>query len=216
MNALWDFKSALSQERRDRLRSVRSFDEIVDRIVAGTVDSFTAEERRRSPCQGCRRAFFTIRVSESDYDAFFNSPVGYRAQYCMSIARGEEQNRRLIEAVTPMCLQFATGTSEHGFPIEMVGASLGCTDAKAWIPERDRLDVSEVQIDYGPWLAKALAATEGGPRDQAARSNAEVGVLAPIGSHLEVKGGWLTAGGSEWRDPCKAQRGEEIRDYGYT
>lgn len=121
MNPLWDFKSALSQERRDKLLSVRSFDEIVDRIVAGTVDSFTAEERRRSPCQGCRRAFFTIRVSESDYDAFFNSPVGYRAQYCMSIARGEEQNRRLIEAVTPTCLQFATGTPEHGFPIQMVG-----------------------------------------------------------------------------------------------
>lgn len=216
MNALWDFTAALSQERRERLLNVPSFDEIVGWIVAGTVDSFTAEERRRSPCQGCRRAFFTIRVSESYYDAFFNSPAGYRAQYCISIARGEEQNRRLIEAVTPMCLQFATGTPEHGFPIEMVEASLRCTDAKAWIPERDRPDANEVHIDYGPWLAKAQAAKEGGPSDQAARSNAEVGVLAPIGSHLEVKGGWLAAGGSEWRDPCKARRGEEIRDYGYT
>src|SRR5438105_15738315 len=113
----------------------------------------------------------------------------------MSIARGEEQNRRLIEAVTPMCLEFATRKPEHGFPIEMVGASLRCTDAKTWIPERDRLDAGEVHIDYGPWLAKALAAMEGGPRDQAARSNAEVGGHAPIGCHREGTGGRLTAGG---------------------
>jgi hypothetical protein len=85
----------------------------------------------------------------------------------MSIARGEEQNRRLIEAVTPICFQFATATPEHGFPIEMVEASLRCIDAKAWLPDRDRPDANEVQIDYGPWLAKAKAATEGGPSDQA-------------------------------------------------
>jgi hypothetical protein len=216
MNALWDFTAALSQGRREMLLSVCSFDQIVDWIVAGTVDSFTAEERIRSPCHGCRRAFFTIRVSESHYDAFFNSPVGYRAQYCMSVAHGEKQNRRLIEAVTPMCLRFATGTPEPGFPTEMIEASLRCTDAKAWIPERDRPNANEVHIDYSPWLAKLRAATEGGASDQAARSNAEVGVLAPIGSHLEIKGGWLVAGGSEWRDPCKARRAEEIRDYGYT
>ena len=216
MNALWDFTALVPRKRCEKLLAIASFDEVINRIVRGTVDSFKAEPRENPPCQGCLRAFFRLHVNECDYDAFFNSPVGYRAQYCIGVEHGEKQNRRLIEAITPLCLEFTKGKEERGFPAERVLASLQGTDAKVWINDRDLPNVDEVHINYHPWVAKAQAAAEGSSADQAARANATVGILAPVGTHVEVKGAWLTSEWREWRDPRKAFRAEEIRDYGYT
>ena len=208
---LWNFTEHVPVERRQRLFAIKSFDEIIERIVHGNVDYFTAE-----PWQTYTRAFFRICVNEPDYDAFFNSPNGYRAQYCFSAENGEKQNRKLIDAVTPMCLEFYKGHAQREFPTEKVLASLRGVDAKAWITESDIPDVDEIHINYGPWVAKAKAATKGSVADQAARAGASVGILAPVGTHIEIKGGWLTLQGNEWRDPKKTFRAQEIRDYGFT
>ncbi|MBI5462119.1 MAG: hypothetical protein HY941_08060 [Gammaproteobacteria bacterium] len=209
--SLWNFTELVPVERRQRLLAVTSFEEIIQGITHGNVDYFVAEPR-----QNYFRAFFKVRVSVPDYDAFFNSPNGYRAQYCLSTENGEKQNRRLIEAITPMCLEYSKRHEQHDFPTEKVLASLRGVDAKAWITESDIPDVDEVHINYGPWAAKAEASTKGPIADQAARAGASAGVLAPVGTHIEIKGAWLTPQGSEWRDPKKAFRAQEIRDYGFT
>ncbi|MCR4300301.1 MAG: hypothetical protein NUV51_01690 [Sulfuricaulis sp.] len=209
--SLWNFTALVPLERRQRLLAVTSFEEIIQGIARGTIDYFVAQS-----WQGNSRAFFRVHVSEPDYDAFFNSPNGYRAQYCLSTENGEEQNRRLIEAITPMCLEYSKRNEQHEFPTEKVLASLLGIDVKVWITENDLPDVDEVHINFGPWVAKAEASTKGGLADQAARASASVGVLAPVGTHIEIKGAWLTPQGNEWRDPNKALRAQEIRDYGFT
>lgn len=198
-------------ERRQRLLAVTSFEEVIQGIARGNVAYFVAEWR-----QNYSRAFFKVHVSEADYDSFFNSPNGYRAQYCLSTENGEKQNRRLIEAITPMCLEYSKRKEQHDLSTEKVLASLRGIDAKAWITESDLPDVDEVHINYGLWVAKAEASTKGGLADQAARASALVGVLAPVGTHIEIKGAWLTPQGDEWRDAKKAFRAQEIRDYGFT
>ena len=208
---LWNFTEHVSAERRQRLLAINSFDKIVERIACGNVDYFTAEPR-----QTYTRAFFRICVSEPDYDAFFNSPNGYRAQYCFSEENGEKQNRKLIDAVTPMCLEFYKRHAQREFPTEKVLASLRGVDAKAWITESDIPDVDEIHINYRPWVAKAKTSTKGPVADQAARAGASVGVLAPVGTHIEIKGGWLKPPGDEWLDSNKAFRAREIRDYGFA
>ncbi len=95
-------------------------------------------------------------------------------------------------------------------------ASLRGSDAKVWINDADLPIVKEMHIDYRPWVAKALASRSGTLADQAARAIAEEGVLAPVGTHLEIKGAWIMPNGHECRDPRKANRGQEIRDYGHT
>lgn len=216
MSSLWGFTDLVPKRRRDKLVAVASFDVVISRIAAGTVDSFKADPRRNPPCLGCSRAFFRIRVRECDYDAFFNSPVGYRAQYCIALEHGQKQNRRLIEAVTPRCLEFQRQYKLGEFPEAMVLASLRGSDAKVWINDADLPDVDEVHIDYPPWVVKARAAASGTLADQAARASAASGVLAPEGTHIEVKGAWITPNGEECRDPSKAHRAQEIRDYGYA
>jgi len=106
--------------------------------------------------------------------------------------------------------------AQREFPTEKVLKSLRGVDAKAWITESDIPDADEIHINYGPWVAKAKASTKGPVVDQAARAGASVGVLAPVGTHIEIKGGWLTPPGDEWRDSKKALRAQEIRDYGFT
>ncbi len=216
MDPLWGFTELVPRERRDRLAAFPSFNDVIAGVVRGAVDYFAAEPRDNPPCVGCFRAFFRIGVQECDYDAFFNSPVGYRAQYCIDPAHGESENRRLLDALTPACLNFARGREPSHFPTKLVSASLRGVDAKIWINEKDLPVVDEVHIDYPPWVAKARAAANGTLTDQAARASALVGVLAPIGTHLVLKGGWVNSDGQECRVPAKAARAVEIREYGFT
>ena len=96
---MWNFTKEVSAERRERLLAVPDFENVVRRIEAGAIERFFAEEYKEFACRGCTRASFTLRVRPCDYDAFFNAPVGYRAQYCLGKENGARQNRRLLEAV---------------------------------------------------------------------------------------------------------------------
>ena len=207
----WNFTDLVPKERRDKMLAFKSFDEVIEQVTASSVDWFEFERRGNSEC---RRTFFRLRVGKTAYDAFLNSPVGYRAQYCISVENGLKQNRRLLEAVTPLCLESIKEREKQ--ERERILASLSAIDAKVWVNDKDWPDIDEIHINYGPWVAKAKASTKGTMAEQTARTNAAIGVLAPEGSHLEIKGGWLTPDNHEWRDPDKTQRAEEIRDYGTT
>lgn len=113
----WNFTDFVPKERREKMLALASFDEVIEQVTAGSVDWFEFEPRRNSEY---RRIFFRLRVGKTAYDAFFNSPVGYRAQYCMGVENGLKQNRRLIEAVTPLCLQSIKEKSEEEYPREKV------------------------------------------------------------------------------------------------
>jgi len=207
----WTFSDLVPKDRRDKMLALASFDEVIALVTAGLVDCFEIETRKNSEY---RRAFFRLHVREVVYDAFLNSPVGYRAQFCRGIENGLKQNRRLIEAVTPVCLKSISERNQE--EREMVLASLSGTDAKVWINDKDWPDIDEIHIIHEPWIAKAKNANKGTTAEQVARTNAAIGVLAPVNTHLEVKGAWLTRDNREWRDPDKARRAEEIRDYGTT
>jgi hypothetical protein len=209
----WNFTECVPKDRREKMLALASFDEVIKQITTGLVDWFEFEPRRNS--EYCR-ILFRLRVGKAAYDAFFNSPVGYRAQYCISAENGMKQNRRLIEAVMPLCLESIKEKDKYEYPTKRVMASLLGTDAKVWINDKDWPDIDEIHINYGPWVAKAKAATKGSIAEQVARTNASVGVLAPENIHLELKGAWLTLDNREWRDLSKARRAEEIRDYGTT
>jgi len=201
----------VSPERQQRLLSVANFDEVIQRLLDGAITSFEIEPRGE-----LGRVFFGLSVTEETYDTFFNSPSGYRAQYCLGASRGEKQNQKLMCALTQVCLNYSEKWSKQTFPPKRIVASLSGAGAKMWITESDLPDVDEVHINYGPWVQKAHRATTGTTADRAARANAGAGVLAPVGTQLEIKGAWVFQNCTEWLDPKKALRAEEIRDYGYT
>lgn len=208
--ALWKFTKLVDPVRRRRLLAVENFEEVIEGILRGTIVPL-----KQSPRGEYKRAVFRIFVDESAYDAFFNSPCGYRGQYCISVQNGESQNRRLIDILMPHCLRSCKDSEAR--VAANIRASLEGRDAKVWIDEDEDsvLDVTGgPHINYPPWIAKANAAYEGTSADQAARARAFP--FAPVGRRLELKGAWLGPDGCEWRDPSKANRAQEIHDYGYS
>ena len=89
-------------------------------------------------------------------------------------------------------------------PSSAVSASLRAIEAKVWIYESEvesQLGEEHPAILYAPW---------------AESSETGVGLLAPVGTFLEVKGGWLDRQGKERRNPVKSNRSNEIREFGYS
>lgn len=212
---LWHFTTHVASDRAVRMLAITSFADVVNALVKGVIHRPQGQFRINPPL-GYRRFAAILNIGCENYDAFFNSPVGYRAQYCLGVENGVKQNRLLLDALTPPCVSALSASPDPDLPLHLAQASLNGFDAKVWIKDSDLPESDDIHIEYPPWVAKAKAALNGTSTDRAARANAAVGVLAPLNVRLEIKGAWVSSSGEEWRDPEKANRAQEIRDYGYT
>ncbi len=150
--------------------------------------------------KGCQRAAFLLYVPDYVFDLYFNSPVGYRAQYARSIATGEEANRSLLSLLSPRLLAKASSPAEG----DRILHSLNGAQAKTWIDESEvesHLLSDEPEINYPPW---------------AAHQDCSISLRAPVGTRIVVLGGWLDAAGSEALNPLKASRSQELHEYGFS
>lgn len=200
---MWAFTDRVSLERRVRLTRVPNFEAVVSAILR-TVDKvlFEWEAATAGRLRGCHRASFLLRVSDEAYDAFFNSPKGYRGQYARSTEIGEAANRAMLSRLNH---HLVASIPTDRFPLEpLIACSLRASAAKCWIYEREvelQMGETEPQILFDAWQ---LASEDG------------AGLLAPIGRCLEVKGGWVDQDGTERLDPSKSSRSEKIHTVGFA
>lgn len=160
------------------------------------------ERATKRELDGCYRASFVLTVPPDVYDAFFNSPVGYRGQFARSETQGEEANRKVIEVLLPRFLEIAA--NHPAATLQFVMASLKGKQAKIWIDETevdDQLTDPLPAIDYAEW--------EFNDRDGQ-------GLRAPQGTKLEVKGGWVDPMGDVVVNPSKNNRSGNINRTGYS
>jgi len=217
MPPLWDFTNLVTTERRTRLLKLHSFEDAVNPVIfTSIVLAYEPEPFKDARLRGCKRASFLLSVDPHGYDAFFNSPVGYRAQYCLSVEKGKSANRQLMDALKPKLLAFAERLTTAAFPLNNVRASLDAIDAKIWIDETEAAAAIssqlQIEIDYRPWVERAQRA-DAIQEDEFIE--ALRGVRAPFGRRLVVKGGWLDDG-SEKRDATKSLRSEWIAINGFV
>lgn len=195
--------TALPRERVERLVRYSNFGAVVDLIKnSALIVQFAWEPFEAERLRGCHRASYLLQVSPDAYDAFFNSPVGYRGQFARNVHVGEAANRELLNELADNLLDFES--NQRPPSTQLLKLSLKATDAKVWIFEKEvenHLGDDTPEIFYEPW--------------QRATSDG-VGLRAPVGRHLEVKGGWLDTQGREHRDPYKASRSEDIRRLGFS
>jgi hypothetical protein len=200
--SLWSFAPTVEGTRATALLNVASFDEVLRFLDAAVVFAFRWKDFENERLRGCYRAEYALIVAPSAYDAFFNAPVGLRAQYALSPRHGEAANRRMLSSLLSRLLEFRRATTA---PSETeIAWSLCGSQAKIWIDEQEvetQLGSIEAQINYVPW---------------ARNSESGVGLLAPRGSRLEVKGGWLNPDQIIVDDPYKASRSEDIHREGYS
>lgn len=198
----WQFSAEVDAGRAARLLSYPDFDTVASLLIDAAVECFSWERFDGEKLRGCSRASFLLRVSSEAYDAFFNSPAGYRGQFAASKAAGEEANSMLLRLFEARLIAYAEGRSS--VPRLSLSDSLRAAQAKVWIYERDvqsQLGASAPEIIFAPWQQQ---------------SEDGVGLLAPLGTRLEVKGGWLSADGVARPNPLKLGRSEEIHRTGFS
>lgn len=196
----WHFTAAVCPDRVVKIQAWVSYEQIVEQLAACAVLPLYWEPAYSLNLSGCHRASFELDVGHDLYDAFFNSPTGYRGQYAVSETRGEAANRKLIDALRPSLLRCAQ--RDPNAHQQWVAASLQGSQAKVWIVESEvdeQLTVDTPSIDYPPWEFNA-------PNGQ--------GLRAPYGTRLEVKGGWLDPSGKAKLDPSKQHRSSHIHKTG--
>lgn len=200
----WRYAPSNDIERVSHLLSWRSFDQILGEMVrTGVVVQPWWEPAKSTLLSGANRASAVVLVPRHVYDAFFNSPVGYRAEYAKSLALGLAANRSLIDLFT--CVVVRTFDTEN-IPTSQaqISASLRAEDAKAWIDESEsetQADESSLRIVYEPWERNDPLG---------------LGLYAPVGTRIEIKGGWVDDKGTEIRNPQKVNRSLDIADKGDT
>lgn len=198
----WRFAGSISAERAAKLSGYQTFDAIANLVADAAITEFAWELFGETALRGCSRASFLLRVEPTTYDAFFNSPVGYRAQFAISVFEGEKANRYLLTLLESKLLAFASArkTVSESF----VAASLHGAEAKLWIYEREvetQMGRENGEIEYLPWSTE---------------SEDGAGLLAPVGTMIEVKGAWLDSRGQVRHNLAKAHRSNEIHRTGYS
>lgn len=163
MVSLWDFTALVATERRTRLLGLKGFEDVLKQVTSmSTVLEYESEPFKGSRLKGCKRAAFLLSIDRHGYDAFFNSPIGYRAQYCVGLEIGKSANRQIIEALKPKRLAFAKRMTTAAFTLQKVEGSLDAVNAKVWIDEREPAAFPssdlQIEIDYRPWVERAKRA----------------------------------------------------------
>jgi hypothetical protein len=198
--AIWKFFPSVARSRQEQLLAWDSFDNILGGLLFAEVTASIWEPYDGPELSGCRRAAYLLRVPPQLYDAFFNSPVGYRSQYARSPELGALANRNLVDALTTKLIACAPPAIDPA----LVSKSLIGADAKVWIDEKEvqfHFHDYAPEIDYEPWLHNS---TDG------------VGLRAPVGSRLVAYGGWIDGTGRERLNPYKRTRSEDIHRTGFT
>lgn len=205
----WIFSPQFDEERRAHLESVVSLEFVLDQVVE------EIKNIRVNICQGkdpgltdSRRPVFSFEVGQDTFDAFFNSPVGYRAQYLSDPETGQAMNGQLIRRLAGKLA--AVAPSANADPELLQGEvelSLLAASAKVWVHE-DYFPFQSLTADLAvlSWLAEAKAGNQ----------KAKWGLCAPRCSMLQIKGAFIDHWGNEIVPKKKIGRRFEIQKYGFS
>ena len=192
--ANWTFTNEIEESRGARLLQISSFDEVIELFQDCTVMPMWWEPATNTNLNGCNRVSFKLSVPEETYDAFFNAPAGYRGQYAISQSAGEEANRKLLNSLRCKLLNAIESADEN----RLVISSLEGSQAKIWIDEQElecQAENPNPSIEYEFWKKHDPI----GP-----------GLMAPVGTTLEVKGAWVNTEGELVDNPDKSKRSYNI------
>ena len=160
------------------------------------------------------RPIFCVQVTSQLFDAFFNSPVGYRGAFYSSPFSGLEANYLLMEQLLPQMVRWADANipgHDSSFSI----ASLAAHSAKAWLAERS-LELCD-QCE-GEWTHPQDSAAEilNGRWERTDSANARKGRKAPLHSKIRLFGAFLSGYGDEFVPARKCRREFDISESGWA
>lgn len=205
---LWIFSESFNEERRAKLASVGSFDDVIYLIENSIHSIHVASCRGRSEgLEAYVQPVFTASISEEAFDSFFNAPVGYRARYLHDPHLGLAANLALIGALEGRLQAAATHAHIPELDTIDVRRSIQAASCKVWVHEED-FPFGSLTVDLAvePWVAAAAAGNK----------LAKWGLCAPVGTRIQIKGALLSPLGNEAVPRKKVLRRFEIHQYGFS
>jgi hypothetical protein len=126
-------------QRAAKLQAGPSPEELIAAVARETAEAATDERSRltwehSTEAPDYFRTWGTFRLTPDTFDALFNGPTGYRAQYYLSVMEGMHFNRSLIAAVAP-AIQMVHRRTRNATPLSAIEASLSGPMSKAWIAD---------------------------------------------------------------------------------
>ena len=208
MAATWAFESTFSPTRRAKLEAVATFEDIIRGLLASSMvtDAWVCEGEELGP-KDCYRPSVRLEVPSDLFDAFFNSPRGYRALFLVDPDDGQAANGKLLHALEP---KLSAAVLERCGESKLSHASIRnaflAGSAKIW-PDEESLDFREATNDIAvphwhacDWL----------------NAPAGAGLWAPEGTKLKVFGAFIDPWGKEVVSRKKIRRRFDIHECGFT
>lgn len=207
----WTIAETIGTARIRRLKRATNFESVVARLVRSARVEQLKRERARE-CPSAFRAVVILRVEPASLDDFFNSHVGYRAQYFVSRRLGEKANRFAISRFLRKVLAAA---SKRECPNQsFLKASLTHPYSKVWLHQ-------------GVWLRRAKREdrvllvrrwqAELDSNDKLRQKLARWGSLAPANEMgLVLKGGYIGSTARVKMGKLPATRSKQLNELGFT
>lgn len=99
---MWAFAPNFDAERRRMLERLATFDDVIRAIRdrCQVTGAWLDEGIELGP-PTCWRPTVALELPPEVFDAFFNAPAGYRAQYLASPEEGQSANGRILRTLEP-------------------------------------------------------------------------------------------------------------------
>lgn len=210
-DADWVLAGNVGSARISRLRQAENFDAVVSRIIRGARVERLRRERSHED-HSAFRLIVDLRVKAQSLDQFFNSPVGYRAQYFANCKLGERANRFVINELFSKVL--VAGKRGRRLKEDFIRLSLKHSSCKVWLHQGQWLRHAkrEDRVLLVPrWQAECVSG------DKLRRKLARWGSLAPAHeTRLLLKGGFVRATSRVTIDKSPMTRSRELHELGFT
>ncbi len=207
----WVIARSIESGRIRRIRQAENFEAVVLRIVRDAWIERLSRERARTD-HSAFRLIVHLRVKPQSLDEFFNSPVGYRAQYLVSCKLGEEANRFVINELLSKVLE----ERKQGKRLkqDFIRNSLKDPACKVWPHQGQWLRQAkrEDRVLLVPrWQAECVSG------DKARQKLARWGSLAPAHeTRLPLKGGFIGSTSRVEINKSLTNRSRELHELGFT
>jgi len=205
----WKFVASFDPERRKRLAAFDSF----EKVIAAVTGSLEVTGGWICPAtdlgqNNCWRPSVHLVVSPSAFDAFFNSPGGYRAAFLGSPEAGQAANGALLRVLEPaLSAAVLADCGSSRLSAEWIRNAFLANSAKIW-PNEDVLNFVKATYDLDIEKWKTGCESVNAPSGAA--------FWAPQGTHLTAIGAFIDSSGNEIVARRKIRRRFELHDCGFT
>ncbi|MGF6904654.1 hypothetical protein [Paraburkholderia sp. GAS348] len=212
----WTIDASIGSSRRIALLDGRGFDRILSDVL-GSLEIVSIRYKPMENGEPEKRAVVTIRTCPEAVDQFHNSSSGYRAQFYVAPALGENANRNAVEALSERVLVLARNSELLSKALKNpVATSLSQPQAKVWIHQgswfRQRRRVDRVLRVYR-WQLNLTS-----PCKHVSNLALWASLAPSTETQIVLKGGFLSPSGEPIPEKGKPQndRSNQLHSTGFT